>query len=223
MAGRERGVPPEAIRRAETDPAEDVDILAVHRQAFRETGDPLEGAEPGPWWFWSCAVAALVFGGFYLGRYTGVFAGDPAVHAPVGPNAMMAAARTRGGAAPAGPVDGATVYAGTCAACHQATGEGMAGLFPPLAGSEFVTGDPVRLLRIVLGGLAGPVTVRGAEYNGQMPPWRQLSDAELAAVVSYVRGSWGNAAGPVAREDVARERAATATRAEPWTAEELGP
>jgi mono/diheme cytochrome c family protein len=222
MVEQGRGVPPEAIKGAESDPAQDVDILAVHRQAFREGGDPGEGAERGPWWFWSCAVLALVFGGFYLGRYTGVFAGEPAVHAPVGPNAMMEAAR-RGPAPPAQPVDGAAVYASTCAACHQADGEGTPGLFPPLAGSELVSGDAGRLARLVLHGLAGPVTVRGTTYSGQMPPWKQLSDAELAAVLTHVRGSWGNAAGAVTADDVARERAATAARAGPWTVEELGP
>jgi mono/diheme cytochrome c family protein len=221
MAGKDRHVDPEEIKGAETDPSRDVDILAVHRQAFRETGDPVEGAEPGPWWYWACAVAALVFGGFYLGRYTGVFAGAPAVHAPVGPAAMMAA--RAGPREPQRPVDGATVYAGTCAACHQPTGLGVPGLFPPLAASEFVTLDAGRLIRIVLHGMAGPVTVAGATYDGQMPPWKQLSDAELAAVLTYVRGSWGNAAAAVSQEDVARERAATADRTVPWTAGELGP
>jgi mono/diheme cytochrome c family protein len=220
MASGDRSVPPEEIRAAEVE--RDVDVLAVHRQAFREPRDPVEGAEPGPWWFWACAVFALAFGGFYLGRYTGVFAGSPAVHAPVGPNAMMRAVRT-GGAQPAPPADGAAVYAGTCAACHQASGEGAPGLFPPLAGSQWVTGDAGRLARLVLHGLSGPITVRGVEYTGQMPPWRQLSDAELAAVLTHVRTSWGNAGSPVTADEVARERAATADRATPYTAAELGP
>ncbi len=221
MPGRDRSVPREDIQNAESNRAEDVDVLAVHRQAFRETGDPVEGAEAGPWWFWSCAVAALVFGGFYFGRYTGVFAGAEAVHAPVGPSAMMEA-RGAGGAVPR-PVDGATVYASTCSACHQANGEGTPGLFPPLAGSPFVTGGTARLVRIVLSGMSGPVTVRGATYEGQMPPWKQLSDAELAAVLTYVRASWSNGAPAVGAAEVAAERAATLQRAGPWTAQELGP
>lgn len=218
-----RHVSPDAIKSAERDREKDVDVLAVHRQAFRETGDPVEGTENGPWWFWACAVFALVFGGFYLGRYTGVFAGESAVHAPYSPNQMMQAAQ-RGGAAaaPAAPITGQAIFAGTCAACHQASGQGSPGLDPPLAGSEYVTGDAGRMIRIVLRGLTGPVTVRGAQYNGQMPPWQQMSDAELAAVISYVRSSWGNAAGAVTGEDVARERAASAGRAGPWTAAELG-
>ncbi|MDP3774640.1 MAG: hypothetical protein Q8Q85_10280, partial [Gemmatimonadales bacterium] len=88
-------------------------------------------------------------------------------------------------------------------------------------GSEYVTGDAGRLARVVLNGLGGPVTVKGVRYNGAMPPWKQLGDAELAAVLSYVRASWGNTAGPVTAEDVARERAATESRTAPWTIREL--
>lgn len=219
MTTPDRHVPPEDIKAAE-GPGREVDILAIHRQAFREPHDPAEGGEAGPWWFWACAVAALVFGGFYMGRYSGVFAGEEAVHVPVGPRQMMAS-RGAGTAAAATKVDGATVFASTCAACHQANGEGTPGLFPPLAGSEYVTGDAGRLARLVLHGLGGPVTVKGVAFNGAMPPWRQLSDAELAAVLTYVRSSWGNAAGPIAADDVARERAATSERTTPWTIPEL--
>lgn len=223
MDRKSRGVSREEVQSAEHDVSRDVDVLAVHRQAFRETGDPVEGTESGPWWFWACAVAALAFGGFYMGRYTGVFRGtSQTIHAPVGPEAMMAA-RSRGPAAPAGPVNGATVYSGTCAACHQANGEGSPGLFPPLAGSEYVAGNPQRLMRIVLHGLSGPVTVKGATYSGQMPPWQQLSDAEVAAVLSYIRSSWGNTAAAVSAEEVSAERAATASRSGPFTVGELGP
>jgi mono/diheme cytochrome c family protein len=79
------------------------------------------------------------------------------------------------------------------------------------------------MIRIVLRGLSGPVTVHGGQYNGQMPPWQQLSDAELAAVLSYVRTSFGNSAGAISAADVAAERAASAGHAGPWTAGELGP
>lgn len=221
MDRKSRDVHADEIRGAEYDPQKEVDVLAIHRQAFRETGDPIEGAESGPWWFWACAVLAIAFGGFYMGRYTGLFVGESAVHAPVGPAQMMAAASgEKTGAAPA---NGATIFAGTCAACHQATGLGAPGMFPPLAGSEFVTGDPGRLARLVLHGLTGPVTVKGSAFNGQMPPWQQLSDAEVAAVLSYVRSSWGNGAPAVAPDVVQKERAATATRTAPWTEAELGP
>lgn len=222
MADQNRNVDPNLIEAAEHDPSQDVDVLAVHRQAFREPIDPAEGNEAGPWWFWAAAVAALVFGGFYMGRYTGIFAGSEAVHTPVGPRQMME--QLKGGGAPAPQaVDGATVYASTCAACHQADGGGTPGLFPPLAGSEYVTGDEARLIRIALHGLTGPIIVAGAGFNGAMPPWKQLSDGEIAAVLSYVRASWGNRGNAISAQDVSAERQVTASRAVPLTAADLTP
>lgn len=94
--------------------------------------------------------------------------------------------------------DGAVVYAAICQACHQATGQGLAGVFPPLAGSEWVLGPPERPISLVLRGLMGPIEVAGVTYNNVMPAFaEQLSDSEVAAVVSYIRGSWGNEADPV--------------------------
>ena len=215
--GPERGVPPEDIRAAELK--HDVDVLAVHRHAFREASDPGEGAENGPWWFWAAAVAALVFGGFYMGRYGGVFAGEAAVH--LQPAGASAAGTAAAGAA-AERVDGSAVFSGRCAACHQGTGLGLPGVFPPLAGSEYVNGDPGRLARLVLRGLTSPVTVAGATFNGAMPAWADaLKDAEVAAVLTYVRSHFGNTAGPVAADAVAAARAATRGRTVPWTAGEL--
>jgi mono/diheme cytochrome c family protein len=229
MSGADRDVPPEEIRRRESHGSEDVDVLAVHRQAFREPQEPGEGAEPGPWWFWAAAVLALVFGGFYFGRYSGVFAGAAAVHSGVdGPGAGATAAGAPGGEAAGGgavsgaAVDGASVYSSRCAACHQANGQGLPGAFPPLAGSEYVMGEAERVVRIVLHGLSGPVTVKGQVYNGAMPAWAdQLTDVEIAAVLSYERSSFGNAAPAIPAEVVAAARAATAGRTTPWTAGEL--
>jgi mono/diheme cytochrome c family protein len=221
-----RDVPPEEIRKRERHESEDVDVLAVHRQAFREPQEPGEGAERGPWWFWAAAVLALVFGGFYLGRYSGVFAGAAAVHTgvdgPGGAAAAPGAPPVAGAPVSGASVDGASVFSSRCAACHQATGQGLPGAFPPLAGSEYVTGEEERVVRIVLRGLTGPVTVKGQSFNGAMPAWADvLSDAEIAAVLSYVRSSWGNAAGAIAAEQVAEERAKTASCTTPWTAGEL--
>jgi mono/diheme cytochrome c family protein len=94
---------------------------------------------------------------------------------------------------------------------------------PLPAGSEYVLGEEERVVRIVLRGLSGPVTVKGQTFNGVMPAWAdQLSDAEIAAVLTYVRSSWGNRAEAITAEKVARERAATTGRTAPWTAGELG-
>lgn len=124
--------------------------------------------------------------------------------------------------APAQGPDGKVVYSTTCAACHQATGEGVEGTYPPLAGSEIVNGDEAKVVRIVLHGLTGPVEVAGETYSGMMPPWGGvLKDPELAAVLTYVRSAWGNKAAPVTPATVAAIRAATASRTTPWTAAEL--
>jgi mono/diheme cytochrome c family protein len=228
VTGPGRDVPPEEIRSAESHASDDVDVLAVHRQAFREPQEPGEGAERGPWWFWAAAVLALVFGGFYLGRYSGVFTGAAAVHSGVdaagalGAPSQGAPSSGAPGGGVAGAVDGASVFSSRCAACHQGTGLGLAGAFPPLAGSEFVLGDGERAVRIVLRGLSGPVTVKGLAFNNAMPAWAdQLSDAEIAAVLTYVRTSFGNAAPAVTAEVVAAQRAATASRTAPWMVGEL--
>ena len=118
--------------------------------------------------------------------------------------------------------DGKQVYATTCAACHQATGEGVPGVFPPLMGSEWVTGDEGKLARIILHGVTGPIEVAGETFNGMMPPWGgTMKDADIAAVLTYVRSAWGNKAAPVTTEKVASVRAANSSRTTPWTAAEL--
>ncbi len=116
---------------------------------------------------------------------------------------------------------GAEVY-GTCAACHMANGAGMAGVFPPLAGSEWVTGKPEVPIAIVLHGMQGEVTVNGAKYNSVMTPWASLfSDQEVANVVTYIRSQWGNKASAVTPAQVAAVRTATKARKTQWTAAEL--
>lgn len=88
---------------------------------------------------------------------------------------------------------GAKVYSTNCSSCHQATGKGQPGVFPPLAGNPVVTGDPAKVIHVVKNGLSGKVVVNGTTYNGQMPAWKgTLSDSDIAAVVSYIRTSWGN-------------------------------
>ena len=137
------------------------------------------------------------------------------------PVAKAASARPTMHAAAQGP-DGKVVYSTTCAACHQATGEGVEGTYPPLAGSEIVNGDENKVIRIVLNGLTGPVEVAGETYSGMMPPWGGvLKDPEIAAVLTYVRSTWGNKGAPITTAKVAAIRAATASRTTPWTAAEL--
>ena len=118
--------------------------------------------------------------------------------------------------------DGKQVFSTTCAACHQATGEGVPGVYPPLAGSEWVTGDDAKVVRILLHGVTGPIEVAGETFNSMMPPWgATLKDADIAAVLTYVRSQWGNKGAPVSAAKVASIRAATVSRTTPWTAAEL--
>lgn len=100
--------------------------------------------------------------------------------------------------------DGGKVYQANCASCHQATGAGVEGNFPPLANNPAVTGDPTTLIHIVKYGMTGKLTVAGQNYNGMMPNWGQsMSNADIAAAITYIRSSWGNKAGAVTEADVA--------------------
>ena len=123
---------------------------------------------------------------------------------------------------------------GLCLTCHQPTGLGVAPVYPPLAGSEWVTGDKEILIKILLHGLQGPITVKGTQY-GTLPgtdymlppppgaPPGSMSDQKIADVLTFIRNSWGNSASAVTPAEVAAVRAATASRdpAKKWTAEEL--
>jgi mono/diheme cytochrome c family protein len=120
-------------------------------------------------------------------------------------------------------VDGAAIYS-RCMACHQANGEGVAGAFPPLAGSEWVTGPASRPIAVVLHGLQGEITVKGAKYNNMMMAYgtgAPMTDDEVAAVVTHIRSNWGNAASPVTAADVKAVREATAGRTGAFTEAEL--
>jgi mono/diheme cytochrome c family protein len=122
-----------------------------------------------------------------------------------------------------GGPDGRQVYAATCLACHQGGGTGTPGMFPPLAGSEWVNAEGhQRIIRIVLNGLSGPIEVAGAQFNNVMVPWRDtLKDEDIAAVLTFVRSEWGNKGDPVTVEEVKAVRDATKDRGGPWTADEL--
>ncbi len=140
-------------------------------------------------------------------------------------NAQVAAAPADTGAPnarQAAAANGQAVFGRTCVTCHQANGQGLAGAFPPLANSPYVNGDKAKLAKLVLNGLTGPVTVDGKRFNGVMPPWKgQLSDAEIAAVLTYVRSNFGNSSGAVTEQEVQQARAATASRNAPWTIQDL--
>ena len=101
---------------------------------------------------------------------------------------------------------GKAVFNANCAACHQPDGRGLKGAFPPLAGSDFLQGDRREVIGAALFGLTGPITVNGEEYNGVMPSLGHLEDADLAAALTYVFGSWGNDLAAVSIDEVAAVR-----------------
>ena len=116
---------------------------------------------------------------------------------------------------------GKQVYTTTCQACHQATGKGIEGAFPPLAGSEWATGNEQRVVAIVLHGIQGEITVNDKKYNGVMPPFKdQLSDEDIASVTTYIRNSFGNTAEPVTPEIVVKVREDTKDRVGSWSGEQ---
>lgn len=100
---------------------------------------------------------------------------------------------------------GKSVYMQTCFACHQAEGQGIAGAFPPLAESDYLNEDVSRSIDVVLKGLQGEITVNGETYNSAMPA-QNLSDEEIANVLTYVYNSWGNSKKEVKAKEVAQRR-----------------
>lgn len=104
---------------------------------------------------------------------------------------------------------GKRVYSQTCFACHMTTGEGMQGVFPPLAKSDFLLADKDRAIRAVTKGLAGPIKVNDKDYNGVMPPVA-ISDEQVAQVLTYVRNEWGNESDVVTVDEVRKVRAESA-------------
>jgi mono/diheme cytochrome c family protein len=118
---------------------------------------------------------------------------------------------------------GKKIYQQICIACHGPDGAGVPSVFPPLAGSEILTAaDSARIIRIVLQGLTGPVTVKGKEFQGAMPGLAAAyKDAQIADVLTYARQAWGNPAGPVTVEAVTAAREQTKARTTMWTWSEL--
>ncbi len=136
----------------------------------------------------------------------------------VDPNAAAADAATADAGGP-----GKAIYGRICAACHLGSGKGVpANNIPPLAGSELVQGDAAAPIKIVLHGFRGPIERNGVQINGQMAAWKdQLSDQEVADVLTYVRSAFGNSGGEVTADEVAGIRDETSGRFTPYTESEL--
>ena len=198
------------------------DVEQIHRQIVRELADPAEGYERVPSFLWVAVASLLFWSGWYIGRRGGSF--DTQTHVEYAQSGLTAgAAGDTVASAPVDPIaEGKRIFGTNCAACHQTTGLGVTGAFPPLVGSEWVAGPEQTIVRILLNGLGGPVRVKGAVYNGAMPAWKEaLSDDDIAHVLSYIRQWSPNAAAPVAATTVAAIRKEEAGRTAAWSEGEL--
>lgn len=148
--------------------------------------------------------------------------------APAAPTS--AASNATGAAVASAPSAPATVdleagkaqYMAICVACHQPTGMGLFPVFPPLVNSEYVKGNPERVVAIILNGVMGPITVDGKAYNNLMPAQGAvLTDTKISQVASYVRSAFGGGASVITPEQVAEARKKYATRPTGWTEAEL--
>jgi nitrite reductase (NO-forming) len=106
---------------------------------------------------------------------------------------------------------GKRVYTQVCFACHQPEGQGLPGVFPPLAKSDYLMADKTRAITSLIKGLSGPITVNGQPYNGVMPP-SMLNDEQIANVLTYIRNSWGNNGDIVTVEEVKKAHAESASQ-----------
>lgn len=209
-----------------------------HRAQLREAPEPEEGTRGIPKVVFAWIVILLIWGvGYYAWQIGKPMQGGDSRTADATTSRQSDSGAERSGAsanadaqgsenAGSGSVaaakpDGAGIYNIHCSACHQATGQGIPGAFPPLAGSEWLQGEPHISVAIVHDGLQGPIEVAGNTFQGVMPKFgATLSDAELAAVLSFSRGQWGNTAGEVSPDIVAEHKERFGDRKE-WTADEL--
>ena len=176
------------------------EFAAMHR----ENSDPDERIRPLPWFFTMFLGAIGMWGAFYIASTP---SGEASAYGDQRTVALLRPPVEVVGAVPV--VDGKQLFGAKCAACHQASGLGVSGVFPPLAGAEWVLGREKVLISILLHGVQGELEVKGNKYNGAMPAFGTLADAEIAAVLSYIRSDWGNQAAPVSGAAVAAQREAT--------------
>ena len=162
-----------------------------------------------PVWIFALTLLLLFVAGVYFDRHSGWF--DAQVYEPYQSSDELEAYQPKSGAA-ALLAEGKQKYGMICAACHGDDGMGKPGQAPPLAGSEWVNATSFkRLEEIPQLGLSGELHVKGEAWNLQMAPMgAALSDSDLAAVLTYIRSSWGNKASDVTDSDIKAMRALVA-------------
>ena len=197
--------------------ATDDSIQQVHARLQSSKPEKKDGYSLTPLVLLGVMCSAVFFGSIYMAHNSVRF--DPLV---VSEHAKREKPGVTGPVALTRAQLGKKVFLSTCATCHQATGLGVPGQYPPLAGSEWAQGPEERVIRIVLQGLNGPITVEGKEFNNVMAPLGAvLKDEQIANVLSYVRAELGNKAAEVQPETVAKVRAEVADHAGYWTAPDL--
>lgn len=199
--------------------ASDESIQDVHAILQREKPEPREGYSPMPLFVLGFVSAVIFIGAIYIVRHRAGF--DTLAYDERFDPKMLNATAAKVTVDPI--AEGKKLYT-TCAACHQPTGQGVPGVFPPLAKSEWVQGSEDRVIRILLNGLQGPVKVEGNTYNNAMPAFGPggygWTDEKISYILTYVRQEWGNKAAAITPEKVAEIRKAVGQR-KPWSAEEL--
>jgi mono/diheme cytochrome c family protein len=193
------------------------DRLAVEEpvEEVRDLSEPGKG--PVPIWLVGLIGFGIFWAGAYLFSFSGGFKADVFDFQPK--------FGVEGGAkvAPDPKVVGKALFSANCITCHQATGLGVPGQYPPLAGSEVALGDATNhLIAIVLKGLQGPVVIEGKPFNNAMQAWEgQYTDSQLASILTYVRSDWGNNAPPITADMVKQIRDEFKDRKEQWTWPEI--
>jgi mono/diheme cytochrome c family protein len=183
-----------------------------------EDSEPSTGHAATPIWFFA-GLAILIFWSFlYLDQHAGGF--NSKVY---GSYTSYADVKNHNPKVEGLFAEGEVVFTQTCVPCHGAAGAGVPGQFPPLAGSEWVlSNEPDRITRIVMNGLQGPIQVKGAAFANAMPAFGEnLSDRQIAAVLTYIRASFGNSAPEVPVAKVTEVRNEVKGHSQQWTADEL--
>jgi mono/diheme cytochrome c family protein len=198
----------------------DTDEQALHDSLMREQDEPTAGASPIPIFLLFLLAALCFWAGVYLVHFGGEsgFSKD-AYTLDYDPHAAVVVVEVS-------LYDrGAKIYKAQCVACHQDTGLGVPGVYPPLAGSEWVAGHQESLARILINGLNGPIEVAGNTYNGNMPAFGpnglNLKPLEIAGVLTYIRQEWDNQASEVTEDTMKAYMDQYGSRGTPWTAEEV--
>ena len=209
------------------DYRETPDLTEVHAAIQRENKDPSADVTPVPLWVTVLCGAAVCWAGAYVGMFHGGFSSNVYNENESSPEILFpqpVSAKAKAGAAVEPPLAevGKAVYLGNCVSCHLANGAGQPGLIPPLAGSEWVNGNEKRIAMILLKGLIGPAKVKGASFNGAMPPWEgALNDKKIAAVLTFVRQEWGNKAPEITPAQINAARKEFASKKVSWSEAEL--